>query len=126
MMIVISSALLLPPLVPAIALPFLTPLLVPESSQRSFDPAEMLFFYVAALSASIAFAIPAFWVLRRLQLVRWWSACLVGAIVGGGIAFAVGGSGALALGVPAWAATGILSALVFWLIASVGTGSHDL
>jgi hypothetical protein len=122
----ISAALLLPPLVPAIALPFLTPLLVPDSSHPSFNPAEMLFFYVAALSASIAFAMPLFLVLRRLKFVRWWTACIVGAIIGGGIALALGGPSAFERAVPAWAATGVLAALVFWLVASVGADSHEV
>lgn len=116
---VVSAAILLPPVVPALALPYLTPFVLPPA-YPAYDPAEIPFFYVAALCAGIAFGLPPFLVLRWLKLASWWSAGPVGAGIGGGIAYAFGGWGHLNLAVASWAFTGFLAGLVFWFVASSG------
>jgi len=113
---IVAAALLLPPLVPAVALPYLTPI-VTGPDYPIYEPLGVLFFYFAALWACIVFGIPAFVVLRKFKLVRWWSACLAGVVIGGGIALAVGrGQAPLTVAV-SWGGTGSLAALVFWFVA---------
>lgn len=119
MLAVVAAAILLPPVVPGLALPYLTPFVLPPV-YPSYDPAEIPFFYVAALCASIAFGLPLFLVLRWFNLASGSSACVVGAGIGGGIAFGFGGWGHLNLVLSSWALTGALAGLVFWFVASSG------
>ena len=83
-------AFLAAPIFPAIAAGLGTP--VTSTFHTPFglistDPVSVfgfaLIFYIFALPVSAALGIPALALLRRYDLVRWWTAALVGAAIGG-------------------------------------------
>ena len=85
----------------------------------SFFGLAVMFYFFAVL-ATLVLALPAFLVLRRLDLIRWWSTGLVGFVVGvltfiliqpPGLALVSQVTGALA-----WGCIGFCSAVAFWYI----------
>lgn len=105
---------LVAPLVAAVACAVASPL--------SDGPAGIAFglipvFYFFAVMASGFLGFPAFLVLRRLGLVRWWSASLTGAVVGAVAAAALASPGSpRAESLLFLVTVGIGSALSFWAI----------
>jgi hypothetical protein len=73
-----------------------------------------VFFYFLALVPTVALGAPAFLILLRFNLVRWWSAAVVGSLIGVVVAVVIGANvAASAFGF--FAAAGALAALVFWV-----------
>lgn len=110
-----ALAFLAAPLIPAVTLPYLTPILSGPSYPR-YDPVAILLFYAVSLHVGVIFGAPAFLILRKLNLARWWSGCIVGACIGGGFAFAFGGTNTPARVLFSLAGTGAAGALLFWIV----------
>lgn len=110
-----AIGVLVAPLVFALLL-VLRGVLVDELGEHSFGEAFVVtgIFYLYAFVTTFFIAIPAFVVFRYFGLIRWWSASLVGAIVGLIVGFLFGGlqlEGLVVFGIAA-----CLSALAFWFI----------
>ena len=86
-------------------------------------------FYFYAAWAAVILGLPSFLLLRKLGAIRWWSASLVGLIVGIlGLAF-VSPRGMYSLSTDLglcvlWGSIGALSAVVFWVIWRRGHGKR--
>ncbi len=66
---------------------------------------------LVSIPAALAFGIPSFFALRALGLLRWWSICIGGALVG-----ALLGTTSISFGVPWSASLGFMSACIAWLL----------
>jgi hypothetical protein len=114
------------PMVPAVTLPYLTPI-VGNPGFQNYDPFEIIFFYLMSLVIAVLFGIPSFLVFRKLNLVRWWTGCIVGAMIGGGIAVTFGGVETTAFLFCSWAGAGAAGSLLFWIVweaRNVGGGRN--
>jgi hypothetical protein len=82
-------------------------------------------FYIYSFALAMPIAIPAFLLLEYFNLVRWWSASAVGACAGVFIA-AITSIGkpqyfeTLLHASPAWAAVGVASGALFWILLRGG------
>jgi hypothetical protein len=112
---VIALAFLAAPVIPALALPYFTPLFSGPGFPR-YDPGGVLFFYVASFQFGTLLGFPSFLILRKLKLVRWWSAALTGAAIGGGIALAFAGVQITPVFLASWAGSGAVAAFTFWSV----------
>ena len=78
-----TLALLVVPLLPALAFALFTPV---GGGSINTDLGSVLgltlLFYFWSFAAAVLFGIPLFCLLLKLRLVRWWTALLSGAIVG--------------------------------------------
>lgn len=121
---------LVAPVVPALALGLFTPI---TDGKPDFVSVLGLFpiGYFFAVVASTLFGLPAFFLLRRLKLIRWWSAAATGFFIGICIGIALQRPDVPNLPFETWiteairsslamAAAGGLAAIVFWLIWSKG------
>jgi hypothetical protein len=118
-LVAIALAFLIAPAIPALTLPYFTPLFSEPGSPR-YAVGGIFFFYVASLQFGTLLGLPSFLILRKWNLVRWWSAVLCGAIIGGGIAAALAGVGFPAKFLASWAGAGAVAAFVFWFVLSAG------
>jgi hypothetical protein len=96
---------------------------------EGFDVAGILggfaLFSFFSLIVTAVLGVPAFLVLLRLRLVRWWSALLVGFVIGALVGVLIGGMGALfSPQVLATAGLGVLSSLAFWLVWKQGENAR--
>jgi hypothetical protein len=112
----IVLAILIAPLVPALALPYLTPIVSGPGYPR-YDLLGVAFFYVASLQFGAIFGIPLFLILRKFKLASVWSACVVGVCIGGGMAYFFGNTHSPAILFFSWAGSGGAAAVVFWLVS---------
>ena len=103
---------------PAVVLTLLTPI---GDAPINTDPLSVIgllpIAYLWALSAAVFFGVPMFLLVRRLNMVRWWSAVGSGALVGAVVAVVIGIPNTVQtkdflLMIPLGAA----AALVFWAI----------
>lgn len=108
---------LVAPVVPALTLALASSFMAkPTADLLSILGFTALYYFVSA-AATILFGIPAFIVLFRFKLIRWWSAAIVGAAIGILMDFAAqiprqaGPLDLLIMG-----AIGSAAALAFWLI----------
>jgi hypothetical protein len=115
----VTLAFLLAPGIPALTLPYLTPIFSEPGTSR-YGPGEIVFFYVASLHFGTLVGLPSFLILRKLRLVRWWSAALTGAGIGGGVALIFAGLGIPAAFLAVWAGSGAVAGFVFWIVLRVG------
>jgi hypothetical protein len=77
--------------------------------------------YMFAFSATVTFALPIFLLLERFDMVRWWSAAVVGALLGVLYTFLIGPdsfSSLLLRGRIPLGLIGAISGLTFWLVLS--------
>jgi hypothetical protein len=83
--------------------------------------------YLYAVNGTVILALPAYLVLRRFNLVRWWSALGAGAALGLLFALLVGGSFSAPLlrGIFPLTLIGAGSGLVFWLICLPATPPNN-
>jgi hypothetical protein len=82
--------------------------------------------YVFAGSATLVIALPAYLVLRRFKLVRWWSALVAGSAVGFLFALMVGPfTSPLLHGTFPMLIIGAASGLVFWFICRLATPHNN-
>ena len=88
--------------------------------------------YVYAAMATVALGLPSFLLLSKLDAVSWWSATLVGIVVGIIVFVVVNPGGMSAVLSEArsivWGGVGALSAFVFWVIwrlGHLGVTEHD-
>ncbi len=100
-----------------------------EDGVNSFSYSALLgwtfIFYVYAALATLLLGLPGFLLMRKLRVIRWWSASLFGAVVGVGIfalidprgipAIVADGPRSALLG-----SIGALSAFAFWLVRERG------
>ncbi len=98
---------------------------VRQAGVANVDPLSLyvwtFFAYMYTTLATVVFALPAFLVLRRLSLVRWWTAAAVGLCIGVLLLVIVSPRGFSAVIVEPqaavlWGGVGMLSAFVFWLV----------
>jgi hypothetical protein len=115
----VALAFLVAPAIPALALPYFTPLFSGFGFPR-YDFRGVVFFYVASLIFGTLLGLPSFLVLRKLKLVRWWSAGLVGAAIGAGIALAFAGAEIPATFLSSWAGSGAIAAISCWFVLDAG------
>ena len=81
-----------------------------------------LIFYFYAAWATAVLGVPCFFALRKLRAIRWWSAAIIGFVVGV-LVLTIIEPRSLAVayqGTSLWGGVGSLSALVFWLIWKQG------
>lgn len=123
------AAFLVAPLVAAFGLA-LAGLVKTDSAHINFEEVAVwtFIFYLYAAYAAFLLGLPSFLVLRRLGAIRWWSATLVGLLVGVAVFAFIEPRGFSAIAsVPyqaaLWASIGGLSAFVFWLVWRQGLGS---
>ena len=101
-----------------------------QNSSESMPSLDFVFwtciFYIYAAMATVLLGLPSFLILRKLGAIRWWSASLVGAIVG--ILYLALISNPPSLSklstdpwvTVLWGGVGALSAFVFWVIREWG------
>jgi hypothetical protein len=98
--------------VPAVAFAVTSPAF---NSELGSIAGASVFFYFFALVPTIVLGVPAFLLLLRFNLVRWWSSVVGGAAIGLIVAFAIGANATLsAFGF--CSAVGALAAFVFWVV----------
>jgi hypothetical protein len=83
---------------------------------------SLLVWWLSAAVFMVVIALPIFLVLKRLRLLRWWSALSTGLIVGGFGALTIDGE--QVFDVVAITVGGGVGALVFWSIASSALGPN--
>lgn len=130
------AGFLLAPLVAA----FCGSLLTPVTNSGPITPFGMLnndlrallgltfVFYFYALPFSAVFAVPTFILFKKLDLVRWWSTILAGAVIGALCSFLFTLDRLLRThdlqleigGYISWSVLGALGAMVFWLVWKQG------
>jgi hypothetical protein len=76
---------------------------------------SLLMVYIGAGWVTLLFALPIFFLLRRFDLIRCWTAVLVGVLIGG-IMGALLGNPASPQGIFWFGVLGGLAGLVFWLV----------
>ena len=74
-----------------------------------------LLIYVFSIPLAGMFAAPAFFLGRRLRLIRWWSTIIVGLVIGAAVTFVANANFQLrATGI--YACIGAAAGLVFWVV----------
>jgi len=112
---IVLAGLAVAPIVPALAFALFSPAF---NSDLGSIAGASVFFYLFALVPTIVLGVPAFVILLRFNLVRWWSSAVAGSLVGVVVAVVIsGGASVTASALGFCAAVGALAALVFWLIA---------
>ena len=107
--------------------------LILAAATRLFEPSDIVariamvpvFYYFSAM-ATVLLGLPAFFLLLRFRINRWWSVVVGGLIIGALMGALVGAPNHAQLpNVLLMAATGTASALGFWLIWRQGQG-HEV
>jgi hypothetical protein len=96
----------------------------------------MLSMYLPSAIVELVFGVPAYLLGRRLKLIRWWSALIVGAVTGAMVFVALQwnplanvtlqSAGHLAIGLVLWSAAGAISGAVFWGIWILGHNNQKV
>ena len=103
------------PMISAVMLSATTPLVDRLDLVGKLGLLPVFYFYCTAVALIVG--LPTFFVLLRFGLVRWWTALLVGLIIGGVSAFVVESPHSPTASLVLFmAGTGMVSALGFWLI----------
>jgi hypothetical protein len=107
----IIIAFALAALLPAVVLAVATAIADKENPVLGLALVPLYFFFTAA--ATLFVGVPAFLVLNKFKLVRWWSATCVGCLIGGLMGFLMKQG---VHNVAAMAVVGIASGLSFWFV----------
>jgi hypothetical protein len=112
------TAFVLAPLVTALIVIIVTPIERGTFSEQLFSTlATMFAWYFGAVTLTAVLAVPAFIILRRMNMVRWWSALAMGLVIGFIATLIVGTPTAHILQGPApLSIVGGASGLIFWFI----------
>jgi hypothetical protein len=122
------AAFLVAPLVAAFGLSLANAV---RAGSPQFKVVEVLvwtfIFYFYAAWATVLLGLPSFLVLRKLGAVRWWSAAIVGSVVGVLVLAFIDPRGLSVVahqGTVLWGGVGAVSAFTFWLIWTQGQDSR--
>ena len=108
---------LVAPVLPALVLGALTPVTTREVPDLTSAIVLFPIAYVFSVVFTGLFGAPAFFLGRRLRLIRWWSSSIVGFAIGAAAAFIVGYPAPTAFTtVMIYALLGAASGLIFWTI----------
>jgi hypothetical protein len=107
-------------LVPAVVFALVNPL-TDKGSVKSLL-GWVLVFYLYSLLATVFLGLPVFLVLRRLGLIRWWSALASGAAIGALVTVLVNPAAAVSRDVFLAIGAGALAALGFWAVWALRKG----
>jgi hypothetical protein len=116
------TAFVVAPIYPAFAFT----LIAPDAGLRlSSNPESMFliptFFYVVSEAAFLIFGIPLFLIFNKLNLISWWSALLVGTVVGATIYFPIAAPTLFSIKIHLiFAFLGGTSTWLFWVIWRLG------
>lgn len=120
----VVTGFLVAPLVAAIAMVSTTPLV--EDSVTAALGLVPIFYLFAALASGML-GVPAFLVLQRVGLVRWWSSSIAGAVIGATITFLLVSPPTAVTLKTLWyfMAVGACSGLSFWVVWRVGAPTAE-